>query len=76
MLRDITFGQYFDADSIIHKLDPRIKLILLIAYIVFIFVATSGLSLAFAGLIVIVLLVLSKVPIKPFAKNIRAILPI
>ena len=34
MLKDITFGQYFPGDSIIHRLDPRMKLILIIAYIV------------------------------------------
>lgn len=76
MLKDITFGQYFEADSIIHKLDPRIKLLLLIAYIVFIFVVSSPLSIAFATVVIIAITVLSKIPIKLFAKNIKAILPI
>ena len=34
MLKDITFGQYFESDSFIHKLDPRSKLLLLILIIV------------------------------------------
>ena len=39
MLKDITFGQYFPGESIIHRLDPRMKLILIVAYIVLLFVA-------------------------------------
>lgn len=39
MLKDVTFGQYFPGDSVIHKMDPRMKLILIIVYIVMLFVA-------------------------------------
>ena len=42
MLKDITFGQYFDNNSIIHKLDPRTKLVSLFLIIIFIFVAKIG----------------------------------
>jgi len=34
MLRDITLGQYYPADSILHRLDPRVKIILTVAFIV------------------------------------------
>ena len=37
MLKDITFGQYYPGDSVIHKMDPRMKLILIIVYIVMLF---------------------------------------
>ena len=43
MLRDITFGQYYESHSVIHKTDPRIKIILLILLIVFIFLAKKRL---------------------------------
>ncbi len=39
MLKDITFGQYYPGDSVIHKMDPRMKLILIIVYIVMLFLA-------------------------------------
>ena len=36
MLKDITFGQYFETNSVIHKADPRVKILLLILAVVFI----------------------------------------
>ena len=76
MLRDITFGQYYSADSIIHKMDPRMKMILMILMIVIIFVASNFYALSFIGLVVALLLVLSKVPLKLYLKNFKAILPV
>ena len=61
MLKDITFGQYFPGDSIIHRLDPRMKLILIIAYIVLLFVADGLFSLLIgAAMGVAVLLILKR----------------
>ena len=34
MLRDITLGQYYPADSVVHKLDPRVKLFATMIYII------------------------------------------
>lgn len=76
MLKDITFGQYFEAPSLIHRIDPRIKIILLIAQLVFIFVADNFYSLAVALLFTVISILLSKVPIKMYLKNLKAILPI
>ena len=39
MLKDITLGQYFPGNSVIHRLDPRTKLIMTVLYIVALFVA-------------------------------------
>ncbi len=75
-MNNITFGQYFLADSAVHKADPRTKLLLLIAYIVLIFMAQNFVSLALLCLLVIVLIILSKIPIRMYFKNIKAILPI
>ena len=41
MLRDITLGQYIPGDTVIHRLDPRCKIILTILYIAIIFCVTS-----------------------------------
>ena len=41
MLKDITLGQYFPGDTVVHRLDPRTKLILVIVYIVALFQANS-----------------------------------
>lgn len=37
MMRDVTLGQYFPGKSILHRLDPRMKIVLLVAFIVLIF---------------------------------------
>ena len=37
MIRDITIGQYYPADSVLHKLDPRVKLFATVIYIVALF---------------------------------------
>ena len=76
MLKDITFGQYYESGSAIHRLDPRTKILLLILNIVFLFVAGNYFSLLLAALLVFLVLVLSKVPAKMFLKNIKTILPI
>ena len=39
MLKDITLGQYFPGDTLLHRLDPRTKLILVVVYIAALFVA-------------------------------------
>ncbi|MBQ6848007.1 MAG: energy-coupling factor transporter transmembrane protein EcfT [Clostridia bacterium] len=73
MLKDITFGQYYDATSVVHKCDPRVKILLMIAFIVLIFVSQNMFSLAFACVSVIFVLLISRVPIKLFLKNLKAI---
>ena len=45
MLKDITLGQYFPGNSVVHRLDPRTKLLMLIAYIVVLFCAVKRPSL-------------------------------
>lgn len=73
MLKDITFGQYYEAQSPIHRCDPRVKILLMIAFIVFIFVSTNVFSLIFSAVTVLFLLLLSKIPLKLFFKNLKAI---
>ena len=41
MLNDVTFGQYYPVKSFVHKSDPRIKLIAMIAYIVALFISKN-----------------------------------
>lgn len=76
MIKDITFGQFIDTNSVIHKLDPRTKLLFLIAYIVFIFVAGKFGSLLLLTAFLIFIMSVSKIPLKMYLKNVKAILPI
>ncbi len=74
MIKDITFGQYFPASSFIHKLDPRVKMVLSLSFIVFIFVAGNAVSLAFMAMLTFFLIMLSGVPLSLYLKNIKAVL--
>ena len=76
MVKDFSFGQYYPQNSIIHRLDARLKLLLLVAYIVFIFLAFNYFSLAFISGLLFIVVVISKVPIKVYLKNFKIILPI
>lgn len=76
MLKDITFGQYYDSKSVVHKADARLKIVLMIALIVFIFIANNFYSLALGAIFVVATLFITRVPLKMYLKNIKAILPI
>lgn len=75
-MANVTFGQFIDTDSFVHKLDPRAKLLFLIAFIVFIFIAGNFISLGLLTVLLIVAMFVSKIPIKMYFRNIKAILPI
>ena len=60
MLKDITFGQYYENKSFVHSIDPRIKILLMIIFIVFIFLAGNTVSLLFSALCVFVIAIAKK----------------
>ena len=76
MLKDITFGQYFDSDSCIHHLNPITKILSLILLIVFIFLTGNLYALAACAIFVLAVILLSGIPLKMYLKNIKVILPI
>ena len=74
MIKDITFGQYYQGSSVLHRLDPRVKLLLLIELIVFLFLAGNLWSLLFCGGFILVTLCVSRVPAKLYLKNLKPVL--
>ena len=74
MLKDITLGQFFPGESVIHRLDPRTKLIILILYIVALFMAVSWVSYAIMFLFLATAIALSHVPLKSFVKGMKPLL--
>ena len=73
MLKDITLGQFFPGNSLLHKLDPRIKLIVCIAYIVAIFLCKSAVAYACVIFSTLLLMIISKLPINTILKGIKPI---
>ncbi len=74
MLRDITLGQYYQTESVIHKLDPRIKLAGTLIYIISLFIVDNIWGYLCAALFLFAIVRLSKVPFKFMVKGMRAIL--
>ena len=74
MLRDITLGQYYQTDSVIHKLDPRVKLGGTLLYIISLFLFENICGYILAALFLAVIIKLSRVPFKFMVKGMRAIL--
>ena len=75
-MKGISFGQYYPADSLMHRLDPRIKVILTILYIVSTFLCKSAVSFAVLTVSVLVLVLLSRIPIRIVLRSIRPLLMI
>ena len=76
MIRDITLGQYFVSNSLVHRLDARAKILLLIYVIVLIFVTQNVVSLLVVTLFSGLIMLLSGIPVKMYLKNIKVIIPI
>lgn len=74
MIKDITLGQYFPMDSIIHKLDPRAKLLFTVVFIVMVFVCNNFVSLFFCLASAAVIIAISKIPLKTVTKGLKPIL--
>ena len=73
-LKDITLGQYFPGNSILHRLDPRTKILLTVIYIVALFLAKQ---LAGYGILLLVLaaaIAVSRVKLKVILKGLKPIL--
>ncbi len=73
MLKDITIGQYFPGNSFLHRMDPRMKIVLTFALIIAIFVCKSIPSLLLMVASTFLFVALSKVPFKMVMKSIRPI---
>ena len=74
MMRDITIGQYYPADSILHRLDPRVKFVSTLVYIISLFVFSSWVGYGVAALFLVALIVLSKVPFGFMVKGLKPIM--
>ena len=74
MLRDITLGQYYQTDSVIHRLDPRVKLAGTLVYVVTLFFYKNFVGYALAILFLALVIRLSKVPFKFMVRGMKSIL--
>lgn len=71
MLKDITLGQYFPGNTIVHQLDPRTKLIAVVIYIVALFTAKGWISNALMILVLALCVILSRIQIRALFKGLK-----
>lgn len=76
MIRDITLGQYYQTESVLHKLDPRLKITGTFLYIISLFLVRDLLGYAIACAFLVTMIVLSHVPFKFMIKGLKGILVI
>ena len=76
MLKDITLGQYFPGNSVIHRLDPRTKLIMLVVYIVALFMAVNWVSYAMIAAFLVIVIKISTIPPKSIIRGMKPLVMI
>ena len=74
VLKDITLGQYFPGNSLIHRLDPRTKLMALVAYIVALFLAVEWASYAVAFGFLALCIAISRIPLRSFFRGLKPLI--
>ena len=73
MIRDITIGQYYPANSILHRLDPRVKFVGAMLFVISLFLLKTWIGYAIATVFLISLIIMSKVPFGFMVKGLKAI---
>ena len=74
MLREITLGQYYPADSVVHRLDPRTKLFGTLVFIVSLFISTNIWGYVLASIALAAVIRLTKVPFSFMVRGLKAIM--
>ncbi len=76
MLKDITLGQFFPGNSVVHRLDPRTKLMVLVIYIAALFVAVSWISYGVMLAFLVLCIAISKIPLKSIFRGMKPLVMI
>ncbi len=74
MIRDITIGQYYPVESVIHRLDPRVKIIMTFIYLISLFIFDGFAAYLIVTVFLVTLIVLSHVPLSYMMKGLKPIL--
>ena len=76
MIRDVTLGQFIPGNGIVHRADPRVKILLLIGFITLIFCAFNFYALGVIAAAVFTAILLSDVPVLMYIKSLKVIIVI
>lgn len=73
-MRNIAFGQYYPSGSWVHKLDPRLKILLMLFFVVLIFFVNTFVGYAFYFCLIVVSTILAKVPFRSLLRSVKGVL--
>ena len=76
MIRDITIGQFFPGQSVVHRMDPRMKILLTIVYMVMLFTAFHYTGLVVASVFILIVAGIARIPVKLVLRGVRPIVPV
>ena len=76
MLKDISLGKFIDTGSILHRTDPRVKIVMYIVYLVVLFMVKSPAALLAAAVITLIQVICAKIPPKVLWTSILPVLPL
>ncbi len=71
MLKDITIGQYFPGDSVLHRMDPRAKIITMILYMVALFLCANAMAYIELTIFTLIIVAIAGVPVKMLLKGLK-----
>ena len=74
MFKDISFGQYYPVDSVVHRLDPRVKLILTVLFVVGIFFVNTYFGFMITAAFLLFVILVAHLPMLSVLKSVRAII--
>ena len=74
MIRDITIGQYYPSNSVLHRLDPRVKIVCTLLYLISLFLFQNILGYVVATIFLVSVIRISKVPFKFIVKGLKPII--
>lgn len=74
MLKEITLGRYYPGKSVLHRLDPRIKIVIAIFYMILVFIVQAAVPMVVLCLLTLAMIILSRVPIRYVLNSIKPIL--
>ena len=74
MLKDVAFGQYYPADSIIHRLDARVKMLITLLFVIAIFFIKSYFGFMLTAVILIGIVLLAKLPMMSVLKSVKGVM--
>ena len=74
MFKDVAFGQYYPADSIIHRLDARVKMMLTLLFVIAIFFIKSYFGFMLTAVVLVVVVLLARLPVMSVLKSVKGVM--